>query len=126
MSLDEQVKKTADLMSRIIKKPPLTAKLLSKPPFRYLHDLISELMRVTMFAQGLYTESEQVSDNVKDKEAKIAYLNKIINVVGLATGVKVKANPSKIVAGKSFLKINTQALNQKKQMHSSSFSQKLF
>lgn len=91
MSLDDHVKKTADLMSRVIKKPPLTAKLLSKPPFRYLHDVITELILVSNFAQ--------VSDNVKEKEAKIAYLYKIINVVALATGVQIKANPAKIVAG---------------------------
>jgi TRAF3-interacting protein 1 len=98
MSLDDHVKKTADLLSRIIKKP-LTPKLLSKPPFRYLHDVITETLLVSNFAPDLYTDTEQVSDNVKEKEAKIAYLFKIINVVGLATGVNVKANPAKIVAG---------------------------
>ncbi|AWP12825.1 TRAF3-interacting protein 1 [Scophthalmus maximus] len=36
-------KKTQDTLGKVIKKPPLTDKLLSKPPFRYLHDILSEV-----------------------------------------------------------------------------------
>ncbi|KAJ3313309.1 TRAF3-interacting protein 1 [Blyttiomyces sp. JEL0837] len=98
-SIDEIAKKTIDILSRIIKKPPLTAKLLSKPPFRYLHDIFSEIIRTTGYASGLYDDNEMVSDNVKDKDAKVAYLLKMVDCTGLATGVEVKANPLKIVAG---------------------------
>ncbi|TPX60564.1 hypothetical protein PhCBS80983_g01680 [Powellomyces hirtus] len=98
-TLDDSVKKTADILGRIIKKPPLTPKLLSKPPFRYLHDLFSEIISTTEFAKGLYDENEMNSENVKEKDAKITYLTKIIDCVGIATGVEIKANPLKIVAG---------------------------
>ncbi|KAJ3280305.1 TRAF3-interacting protein 1 [Borealophlyctis nickersoniae] len=98
-SLDDLTKKTIDLLGRIIKKPPLTAKLLSKPPFRYLHDLFSELIKVSGFANGLYSDVEMNHENVKDKEGKVAYLMKMIDCVGIATGVEVRANPLKIVAG---------------------------
>lgn len=37
------IKKTQDTLGKIIKKPPLTEKHLSKPPFRYLHDMIMEV-----------------------------------------------------------------------------------
>ncbi|KAJ3155390.1 TRAF3-interacting protein 1 [Geranomyces michiganensis] len=98
-TLDDVVKKTADILGRIIKKPPLTPKLLSKPPFRYLHDLISEVLTTSDFAAGLYSADEMNSENVKEKEAKIAYLTKIIDCVGISTGVEIKCNPLKIVAG---------------------------
>ncbi|KAJ3029737.1 UNVERIFIED_CONTAM: TRAF3-interacting protein 1, partial [Siphonaria sp. JEL0065] len=101
-ALEESIKKTVDLLSRIIKKPPLNAKLLSKPPFRYLHDIFSETIRAseeTGFCRNLYDENEMNSENVKDKDAKVAYLYKMIDCIGMVTNVEIKANPLKIVAG---------------------------
>ncbi|XP_040913702.1 TRAF3-interacting protein 1 isoform X2 [Toxotes jaculatrix] len=93
------VKKTQDTLGKVIKKPPLTEKLLSKPPFRYLHDIFSEVIRTTGFMKGLYGENEMKSDNVKDKDSKIAFLQKAIDVVMLVSGEPLAAKPARIVAG---------------------------
>ncbi|XP_045910004.1 TRAF3-interacting protein 1 isoform X1 [Micropterus dolomieu] len=93
------VKKTQDTLGKVIKKPPLTEKLLSKPPFRYLHDIFSEVIRSTGFMKGLYGENEMKSDNVKDKDSKIVFLQKAIDVVMLVSGEPLAAKPARIVAG---------------------------
>ncbi|XP_041663283.1 TRAF3-interacting protein 1 isoform X2 [Cheilinus undulatus] len=93
------IKKTQDTLGKVIKKPPLSEKLLSKPPFRYLHDIFSEVIRTTGFMKGLYGENEMKSDNVKDKDSKIVFLQKAIDVVMLVSGEPLAAKPARIVAG---------------------------
>lgn len=40
-SLDPDIiKKTQDSLGKFVKKPPLTEKLLKKPPFKFIHDVI--------------------------------------------------------------------------------------
>ncbi|KAM8854719.1 TRAF3-interacting protein 1 [Spinachia spinachia] len=93
------VKKTQDTLGKVIRKPPLTEKLLSKPPFRYLHDIFSEIIKTAGFMKGLYGENEMKSDNVKDKDSKIVFLQKAIDVVMLVSGEPLGAKPARIVAG---------------------------
>lgn len=102
--MDEEVsarviKKTQDLLGSVIKKPPLQEKLLKKPPFRFLHDVIHNVIKATNFLDGLYTQEELTSENIKDKEGKIAFLQKAIDAVGIVTGSALPVRPSKIVAG---------------------------
>ncbi|XP_056611632.1 TRAF3-interacting protein 1 isoform X3 [Triplophysa dalaica] len=96
---DSVAKKTQETLGKVIKKPPLTEKLLSKPPFRYLHDIFSEVIRTTGFMKGLYGEAEMKSDNVKDKDSKIAFLQMAIDVVMLVSGEPLAAKPARIIAG---------------------------
>jgi hypothetical protein len=64
MSLADEVAKTQAILSRVVKKTPLQEKLLSKPPFRYLHDVVSEVIRKTGFAKDLFSEAEMDSSKV--------------------------------------------------------------
>ena len=56
---------------KLIAKPKLTENLLKKPPFRFLHDIVSELQRATGYAVGLYNEEESKAENIKDKDGKV-------------------------------------------------------
>ncbi|NWW46335.1 MIPT3 protein, partial [Pedionomus torquatus] len=93
------VRETQESLGRVIRKPPLTDRLLSKPPFRYLHDVITEVIRVTGFMKGLYTDFELKSDNIKDKDAKISFLQKAIDAVVMVTGEPLSVKPARVVAG---------------------------
>jgi TRAF3-interacting protein 1 len=90
---------TKDLLGSVITKPKLSEKLLSKPPFRFLHDVIMEVIRVTRFGEGLYSPEEMDSANVKEKEQKILFLEKMLKLVGVQLNTLVEAKPQKIVAG---------------------------
>ncbi|KOC70173.1 TRAF3-interacting protein 1 [Habropoda laboriosa] len=102
----EVIKKTQDLLGKYFKKPPLTEKLLRKPPFRFLHDIVSAVIKETGFLDGLYSEEELNSENIKNKEAKLAYLTKLIDVVKLATGFNLTVRASKIISGQEPCKTN--------------------
>lgn len=59
------IAETQATLGALIKRPKLTVPLLSKPPFRFLHDIVSEVTKVTSFAEGLYDEMESNSSNIK-------------------------------------------------------------
>ncbi|KAK0175216.1 hypothetical protein PV327_008982 [Microctonus hyperodae] len=106
VKLQESVKKTQELLGKYIKKPPLTDKLLKKPPFRFLHDIINAIIKETGFLKNLFTDEESNSSNIKDKEAKLLYLNKLIDAVKLITGNELSVRPSKIISGQEPIKTN--------------------
>nr|XP_031534608.1 TRAF3-interacting protein 1 [Vicugna pacos] len=58
-----------------------------------------KVIRTTGFMKGLYTDVEMKSDNVKDKDAKISFLQKAIDVVVMVSGEPLSAKPARIVAG---------------------------
>lgn len=98
-ALNSAIKATIDSMGKTISKPPMTKKLLSKPPFRFLYDAVMEVMKLHNVGSGLYTPDEVSPENVKNKPDKIAFLEKIIFMTAFAAGKPLAAKPSKIVAG---------------------------
>jgi len=91
---------TRDLLQPLVgDKPRLTDKLLGRPPFRFIHDVVSAVTKATGFADGLFTEAQLDPTQVANKPAKLKYLNLIIRCVSIHLGVKVEAKANKIAAG---------------------------
>ena len=93
MSLEDLVAQSKALVSALISKPKMAEKLLSKPPFRFLHDLLSAVVNTTGFGEGLMSGDELESASISDKGAKIAYLDKWFTFVGIC---KVSATASEL------------------------------
>lgn len=81
--LDTLVATAKTMISEIIQKPKMTEKLLSKPPFRFIHDTISALNAQLGFIEGLYSGPELDSAAITEKQAKLDYLDKIFAFVGI-------------------------------------------
>jgi TRAF3-interacting protein 1 len=91
--------RTAELVGSIISKPSMKQKLLSRPPFRFLADTIINIQKATGFLSGLFEGSEMNPKEIKDKQAKVEWLNKLLNAVGLFWNTTMNAKSSKIIAG---------------------------
>jgi TRAF3-interacting protein 1 len=105
-NLDSEIQKcdgteetTKNMLGSLISKPKLTDKLLQKPPFRFLYDIIMQVIETTGFGRGLYFGEELDSANISDKDKKILFLEKMIRLVGQSMNTLVEAKPVKIVAG---------------------------
>ena len=99
MSLEDEIAKTQEVLQPLLQRPQLKEKFLSKPPFRFLHDIVTGLLKATGFGEGLYEETELDSGNLKDREGKVEFLRKLILVIGICRGTKIDVREGKIVAG---------------------------
>lgn len=90
---------TQSMLGGIITRPKLSDKLLSKPPFRFLFDIVLEVTKVTGFASTLYTQEEMEPSNVTEKTQKLMFLEKIIRLVGVQLNTVVQAKPLRIIGG---------------------------
>eukprot|EP00759_Apiculatamorpha_spiralis_P033423 PhF_6_TR3472/c1_g1_i1/m.5087/K19680/TRAF3IP1, IFT54; TRAF3-interacting protein 1 len=89
---------TQQELSPLITSPALATKLLQKPPFKFLFDIMTSLMQ-TGFCKGLYSPGELNRDAYEDKETKLAFFEKLISYVEFCLNEKVTVNPRKILAG---------------------------
>eukprot|EP00754_Rhynchopus_humris_P031500 Rhum_TRINITY_DN15339_c4_g1::Rhum_TRINITY_DN15339_c4_g1_i1::g.150913::m.150913/K19680/TRAF3IP1, IFT54; TRAF3-interacting protein 1 len=95
------LEKTKKELGALIKAPRLSDKLLKKPPFRFLHDIVTNVIKTTGFASKLYTPDEMDSAKVQEKDAKLHFLQKIISSVNYTLKLQppLAAKPVKIVSG---------------------------
>ena len=103
--MSEWCEATRTAYGDLVKKPPLTDKLLAKPPFKFLLDLISATLANSGYLSGLYSD-EEIAEAGSAKETKVAFLDKAVVAVELASGSAVDLKPSKVVAGQEPEKTN--------------------
>lgn len=52
------VDETIERLKPVVDKPALEKKFLSRPPYRYLFDIIRTIQRKTEFGDGLFNEDD--------------------------------------------------------------------
>lgn len=77
----------------------MSEKLLSKPPFRYLHDIYTATMNKTGWGQGMFVGDELNSKSFEDKDSKLGFLVKLITLTEMMIGEKIDIKPSMVLAG---------------------------
>lgn len=94
------------MYEQLFQKPKMTEKLLSKPPFRYLHDIFTATMTKTGFGNGLFQGEELNSKSFEDKESKLGWLVKVITLTEMIIQEKIDIKPSMVLAGQQADKTN--------------------
>ena len=107
-AIADEVAETIRMLSPIMegKKPPLSRKLLSRPPHRYLHDILSVVRAATGFSDGLFTDEELVSSKQTPRATKISFLQKLAACASIGVGCRINVDPEQIVAGLECAKTN--------------------
>ena len=74
--LATEIEETKRVLQPLFQKPSLKDKLLTKPPFRFLHDVVTAVTNSTGFAAGLYDDRPDLTNakEIKEKQPKLDYL----------------------------------------------------
>jgi len=105
--LEKLIAETQGEVGSIVQKPKMTEKLLSRPPFRFLHDTVMAMDKKTGFVESLFDAAEKDHRNITDKAGKTAFLSKLIDFAGICNGAALDVRENKIVAGSEAEKTNS-------------------
>mmetsp|Transcript_27493 Transcript_27493/g.43251 ORF Transcript_27493/g.43251 Transcript_27493/m.43251 type:complete len:220 (+) Transcript_27493:72-731(+) len=99
--LNSAIDEAMRVLQPMFARPKLRSRLLSKPPFRFIHDIAMAIIQATKFpASILFTDVELESSTFKNsKEAKIAFLEKLIAFVNASREMPIEVESRHIVAG---------------------------
>lgn len=92
----ELINSTIDALKGLISRPPLTEKLLSRPPFKYILDICKALSTAT----GFPAPASCNYDDITDREERTAFLTSIIGQISDQLGIPVDVQIKSILAGK--------------------------
>jgi len=99
--LEDIIAETRASITALISKPKCTDKLLARPPFRFLFDIIVAVNAATGFGLDdvLAANDHDFSNAIVDKASKLAFLAKVVKCIEGKLNTSIDLNPRKVVAG---------------------------
>jgi len=91
--------RTKATLGSLITRPPMKDKLLSRPPFRFIHDAVTAVTAATGFLDGAFQGAE-LKPKEMERDEKHNYLTKLISLVERATRSSLGVDPVNVAAGK--------------------------
>ncbi|RNF23812.1 putative TRAF3-interacting protein 1-like [Trypanosoma conorhini] len=86
--------------------PELTPKLLKRPPFRFIADIVTAINARFAAYDHIFTPDQLDVTKIDSKEKKIEYLTTLVKYVGSLLGGKIDVNVKRIVSGSEPEKTN--------------------
>jgi TRAF3-interacting protein 1 len=101
LKLAAAIEEATMVLQPIFTRPKLRSRLLAKPPFRFIHDIVMSILESTNFPTNLlFTDVELDSSSFKEnKQAKLAFLDKLVALVNVIRESPVEVDSRNIVAG---------------------------
>ena len=96
---DGSIERTQVMVSAVIAKPKMKEKLLQRPPYRFIHDIVFNIMRATGVYLTQFTESESQAKG-HHKYARKVVLNKLFKLVRIELECDLEISTDKVIAGK--------------------------
>ncbi|KEG15373.1 putative TRAF3-interacting protein 1-like [Trypanosoma grayi] len=86
--------------------PELTPKLLKRPPFRFIADIVTSINTRFAAYDHIFRPEQLDPANIDNKEKKTEYLTTLVKYVGSLLGIKIDVNVKKILSGSEPEKTN--------------------
>ncbi|KAG9508938.1 TRAF3-interacting protein 1 [Fragariocoptes setiger] len=97
-TIPEVVSKTKLLYESLLTKP-LSEKQLQRPPFKFIQELVKNIIDEKQVLVGMFSPAELNTSSNLDKQAKIAFVQKLITFVNQNQNAQSDVKASKLVAG---------------------------
>lgn len=82
---DDDIQATQELVAPLMGKP-VKARLLKRPPVRFLRNVFVAAQRATGFGDGLFQDAELDDNTLRSKAGKLWFVAKLVALVGQVTG----------------------------------------
>eukprot|EP01083_Nonionella_stella_P021042 58344_1 len=100
---EQWVTETQQSLGKLIERPRLLTKLLKRPPFRFLHDIVKSLIKSTGYPLQFVDEEKDITNaDIKDGKFKYYFLSKLIVIVSATIDEDLSfVDPKNIIAGRN-------------------------